>query len=550
MTGVVFAFAFSIIAARLIDLAVFTGSGEPAPAKLARAAEAPRIRADITDRNGILLATSLPVASLYANPRYVPDAAEAAAKLARVLPGLDQAWLRARLESARRFVWLRRNLTPKQQFAVNSLGIPGLDFKTTARRIYPQGNLGSHVLGFTDVDGNGLSGVEAYFDGRLKTGGAALRLSIDVRLQAILHQELARAMETYSAVGAASVILDAETGEVLALASLPDFDPNRPSNIPPERAFNRVTMGVYEMGSTFKLFTLAMALDSGRVGLGDRYDARQPIKIARFRISDYHGKNRWLSVPEILVYSSNIGAAKMALDVGTEIQQQYLKKLGLLQPARIELPEVGLPLKPRRWREINTMTISYGHGIAVSPMQMAAGVAALVNGGILRPPTLIRQADQQSVQGERVLTAATSAKMRRLMRLVVRDGTGGKADVEGYRVGGKTGTADKLGKRGYRDAGLISSFIGVFPARRPKYVILVLLDEPKGTVASQGFATGGWVAAPAVGAVVRRMAPLLGVDPDFSVEALPRPGDPLFIAGRARGAVIEVTRRERAGAAR
>jgi cell division protein FtsI (penicillin-binding protein 3) len=279
-----------------------------------------------------------------------------------------------------------------------------------------------------------------------------------------------------------------------------------------------------------------MALDTGTVNLRDGYDASSPIRIARFTITDYHGKNRWLSVPEILVYSSNIGAAKMAVDVGTRTQRAYLAKFGLLGRPGIELPEVGRPLTPARWREINTMTISYGHGIAVSPLQLTAAVAAIANGGILPTPTLLKRKSWQNIPGRRVLSAKTSAKMRRLMRLVVRRGTGRKAEVAGYRVGGKTGTADKPGPRGYGGRRVIASFVSTFPTDAPRYAILALLDEPKGTEKTHGYATGGWLAAPVVGHMVRRMAPLLGIAPSASVEKQPRPGDALFLANAKRRA--------------
>ena len=532
VTGIVFAIAFGVIAVRLVDLTILKQGAE---LPLVRAPHAPPRRADIVDRNGAILATSLPTASLYANPSRLLDAGEAADRLVDVLPGLDRAETLAKLTSDAGFVWLRRNLTPKQKYRVNRLGIPGLDFRNSERRVYPHGRLAAHVLGLTDVDGRGIAGVERYFDAELRGRERPLQLSIDIRLQALLHDELASVVAEFRAIGAAGLVLDAGSGEVLSMVSLPDFDPNAPARAFGEVAFNRATKGVYEMGSVFKLFNTAIALDSGTVTLRDGYDASRPIRVAQYTITDFHGKNRWLTVPEILVYSSNIGSAKMALDVGAKVQRRYMLRLGLLRPAAIELPEVGVPLAPARWRDINTMTISYGHGIAVSPLQVAGATAAVVNGGIRAPTTIVKRRRGAPVLAERVLSTKTSDAMRGLMRLVVRRGTGRKADVPGYRVGGKTGTADKLIAKSYRGQALISSFIGTFPMDGPRYVIVVMVDEPKGNAATRYYATGGWVAAPVVARLVSRMAPLLGISP-ATADELPIPGQNLFVPVRGGAA--------------
>jgi len=532
VTGVLFALAFAVIGGRVVELTLINSDISERPPRLANTDQKLNVRADITDRNGILLATSLPTAALYANPQHVLDADEAVEKLNQVLPGLKVEKVRKQLGSDKTFVWLHRNLTPKLQFAVNALGIPGLYFQQTERRVYPHGPLVSHVMGMTNIDGKGLSGVEGYFNSQLKGQQEPLQLSLDIRIQAIMRTELSLSMEKFSAIGAAGMVLDVKTGEVISMVSLPDFNPNNPVSAAGIAGFNRATKGVYEMGSTFKLFTAAMALDSGRVRLKDRYDATKPIRISRFTISDYHAKNKWMTVPEVIVHSSNIGSAKMALDLGTPAQKQYLKNLGMLTPAGIELPEVGSPLTPDRWREINTMTISYGHGIAVSPLQLTTGVAALVNGGQLRSATLVKWEGDQSPPGVRVISSKTSQIMRRLMRLVVRHGTGKNADVEGYFVGGKTGTADKPGvtRKGYGGRRIISSFVSAFPMTSPRYVVLALLDEPKGIPETHGYATGGWVAAPIVKNVVRQIAPMVGIEPSAQVEADPKPGDAYYIA--------------------
>ncbi|MGY9005862.1 MAG: peptidoglycan D,D-transpeptidase FtsI family protein, partial [Alphaproteobacteria bacterium] len=424
----------------------------------------------ITDRNGIILATSLNTASLYANPRLVIDPRAAANKLVRALPDLRKSIVKTKLASDRGFVWLKRHLTPRQQYAVNREGIPGLYFQREERRVYPHGRLGAHFLGFTGTDGIGLAGIEKRFNDTLHARTKPLQLSVDIRIQHILHQELSAAVMRFRAVGGTGVVMDVQSGEVIAMVSLPDFDPNTPNRIPNKALFNRATMGVYEMGSTFKIFTTAMALDSGVVGMRGGYDASAPIRVARFTISDFHSKKRWLSVPEIFMYSSNVGSVKMALDVGTKTQKHYLGRLGLLRPASIEVPEVGAPLLPTPWREINTMTISFGHGIAVTPVQLTQAVASVVNGGILRPASLLKSSKHETVEGERVLKARTSRNMRKLLRLVVTNGTGKKARAQGYLVGGKTGTAEKTGSRGYRSKALISSFVGVFPMTKPRYV--------------------------------------------------------------------------------
>ncbi|MDX1483567.1 MAG: penicillin-binding protein 2 [Alphaproteobacteria bacterium] len=521
--GALFAVAFSAIAFRLADVSVVKPAGEP---NITASRGVPAFtagRADIVDRNGLVLATSLNTASLYANPQHVLDAREAAERLSRILPELRPAELVSKLTSGRSFVWIKRHLTPRQHYAVNRLGVPGLYFQREERRVYPQGRLFSHLIGFAGTDGIGLAGLEKKFNDTLRAGAKPLALSVDSRIQHILRQELVATKARFRATGAAGVVMDVDSGEIIAMASLPDFDPNLPDRSPAKARFNRATLGVYEMGSTFKIFTTAMALDSGAVRMTGGFDASRPIRIARFRISDYHGKNRWLSVPEIFMYSSNIGSAKMALAVGTRAQRDYLDRLGLLTAPRLEVPEVGTPLVPARWRQINTMTIAYGHGIAVSPVQIAEAVAAVVNGGWRRPATVIKPLDGERAQGRRVLRRQTSANMRKLLRLAVTGGTGRQGEAQGYLVGGKTGTAEKIGGQGYRDKALISSFVGVFPIHAPRYVVLVVVDEPHGNKRTHGYATGGWVAAPAVSRLISRAGPLLGIAPiDEDAQAVQR----------------------------
>ncbi len=520
VAGALFTAAFAVIGIRVVDVSVFSDNSEPRYTRSIAKDEKHTGRADIVDRNGVLMATSLNTASLFANPRLVLDPEQAAIRLATALPGINVKAIEKKLRSDRGFVWLKRHLTPRQQYAVNRLGIPALNFQREARRMYPLGPLASHALGFTDIDNKGLSGIERYFDKELRTRQDNMALSIDVRVQHVLEHELGTAMKKFSAIGAAGLVMDVNTGEILAMSSLPSFDPNQPGAIDKDLRFNRTTLGVYEMGSTFKIFTTAMALDAGTVSLRGGYDATNPIRIARFTIRDFHAKKRWLSVPEIFMYSSNIGTVKMALDVGISGHRNFLTNIGMMKPVGIELSETGAPLAPNRWREINSMTISFGHGLAVSPLHLVAGVSAMVNGGIYRTPTLVRRDPSDVPVGKRVVTAETSAKMRRLMRLVVKNGTGRNAAAPGFLVGGKTGTAEKVSGRGYKKKALISSFVAAFPMHKPRYVVLAMLDEAKGTKETFGYATGGWVAAPVVGAVVRRIAPVLGLRPIKETDAV------------------------------
>ena len=524
VAGALFAAIFGFIAVRTVDVSL-PADGPPSRHAAEPAAgqrKAPR-RADIVDRHGKLLATSLEMASLYANPRLVGDPAAAARELAAALPGLDAGATEKKLLSPGTFVWIRRHLTPREQYAVNRLGNPALDFLRETKRIYPFGALAAHVVGFADVDGGGLAGVERAHDAALRRGGT-LALSLDVRAQHAVARELGAAKETFRAIGAAGLVMDVATGEVLAMVSLPAFDPHRPGAISGTLRFNRITQGVYELGSVFKIFTTAMALDSGRVRMRDSFDATRPLRRGGHRIGDYHPQKRRLTVPEIFRHSSNIGTALMAEEIGVAGHKAFLRRLGMLQPIDVGLREAGKPLVPRPWRPINTVTIAYGHGLAVSPLHLAVGVAAVVNGGVHRTPTLLRREAGRPPPGKRVISAATSGKMRRLLRLVVAKGTGRKAAAPGYFVGGKTGTAEKAGVRGYRRKALISSFVAAFPMHQPRYVVLAMLDEPKGTAETGGYATGGAVAAPVVGAIVRRVAPILGVvrppDPERIEQAL------------------------------
>jgi cell division protein FtsI (penicillin-binding protein 3) len=516
-------------------------------------AEGGAARASITDRNGEVLAVSLPVTELFANPMEIGDPVAAADRLRRILPQLDREALIDRLTQRTvpgsdrpvQFAYIARNLPPRQQQAVNDLGIPGFHFRQAERRFYPQGRVAAHVLGQVDIDGRGIAGVERSFERRLKDSAQPVRLSIDVRVQVALRDSVNQAMLDFNGIGAAGVVLDANTAEVLAMVSLPDYDASDPGSITRKRAelppaqgllhfvanravaprkarpefdahANRATMGLYEPGSTFKLLTAAMALDAGTANLWSIFDAAHPIKYGRFTIEDYHGKRRALTLPEVLAYSSNLGAARMAMGVGIHRHREFMGRMGLLDRVKIELPEVQRPMAPsaQNWRDINTMTIAFGHGISVSPLHVATAISAVANGGILRQPTILAQPDGAPREGTRVISERTSETMRKLMRLVVTNGSGRQAEVDGYFVGGKTGTAEKNGRYGYLKDKRVAAFIGAFPMNAPRYVVYVMIDEPKPNAKSHGTATAGAVAAPAAGAVIRRIAPVLGMIPE------------------------------------
>ncbi|OUR79199.1 hypothetical protein A9Q83_05035 [Alphaproteobacteria bacterium 46_93_T64] len=520
VAGVLFAFCFVILAGRLVGLAL-SGSGEVPKAALKssapKAAQAPLVgRAPVYDRAGNLLAITLDTVSLFADPTKVLNPDRAARKIVSVLGELNSASIIRKLTSKRNFVWLKRHLTPNQQREINDLGIPGLFFRDEEKRVYPMGSLAAHLVGYTDIDNNGIAGVEKYFDDQLsgKSGTQAepVHLSVDMRVQYALRDELSRYMSIFRAIGASGLVMDVQTSEILGMVSLPDFDPNRPKDFPNNNKFNKTTLGVYEMGSTFKTFTTAMALDLNSVSLKDGYDATKPIRIAGFRIRDDHPKKRWLSVPEIYMYSSNIGTAKMADAVGPKRHKAFLAQLGFLRKPVVELPEVGAPILPPRWNSLETMTISYGHGLSVSPLQLSTAVSSMVNGGFYRNPTILKKTEA-SEEGRRVIKKRTSNVIRKLMRLVVAQGTGKKASARGYLVGGKTGTAEKAVNGRYKRDALITSFVSAFPMSNPRYVVFAMLDEPKGNASTHGFRSAGWTTAPIVSRLITRIGPILGISP-------------------------------------
>ncbi len=517
----VFILAYLILALRAFDLSIIQGELQGAEERLARAEHSEQKtpyagRGDIVDRNGILLARSIQTVSLYADPKLIEKPDDVAHDLQTIFADMSYGDLLQKLQSNNRFVWIKRNITPDDHHQILLSGHPGLQFKTEMRRIYPHGDLASHLLGYTSLDMKGLSGVEGAFDTFLTSKETALHLTVDVRLQHGLRKAMAGAVQKHKAKGAAGIVMDVTNGEILAAVSLPDFDPHRAGQAIQKEKFNRYALGVYEPGSTFKIFSTAALLESNN-SLSQRFDAREPIKVGRHTINDFHAEKRVLTLPEVFMHSSNIGSALMGQKVGTERLKSFYKDLGLLKPSDLELLEKGKPLIPDPWREVNTLTASFGHGIAVSPVQLVAAASSIVNGGLYITPTMILPhsglQNASNAESLRIVSPQTAHRMRQLLRLVVTDGTGSKADVKGYEVGGKTGTAEKIGPDGYDSDRLISSFLGVFPASEPRYAVYVMVDEPKGTKETFGFATGGWVAAPTVAQVIEHMAVLLKIPP-------------------------------------
>ncbi|WP_341751071.1 penicillin-binding protein 2 [Candidatus Tisiphia endosymbiont of Sialis lutaria] len=485
-------------------------------------------RKEIVDRNGNLLAVNLPSSSLFVNPQKVINPEQSLERLSKILPEIDKTKLLAELKGNKSFVWVKRDLLPKEQEAVLNLAMPGFSFEQEQKRIYTFSNLLSHVIGYVGRDLAGLAGLERSYDKFLTNSDfdlaqpeqlkKPLELSIDVRLQNILNEEIDKTLNEFSAIGAVGIIANPNNGEILALISKPDFNPHYPSSAKPEELFNMASLGIYEMGSVFKTLTMAVGFDTDAIAMNDAYDISY-MKVGAFNVKDYHPRHGWHSVPEIFLHSSNIGVSQIMLEVGKNDFKKYLKRLGLLDQLKIELPERGTPLFPsdKRWSDLTSVVMSYGYGISISPLHFMQAVLPVVNGGTLYDLTLIKRQDERLV-GTKVFSEKTSKQMSELFRLVVKEGTGRRADVKGYLVGGKTGTAEKLkadghGKRKYLKNSRISSFLGLLPASNPQYVIFIMFDEPKGTKESFGFATAGWTAAPTVGRVLERMVSLYGIEP-------------------------------------
>ena len=524
---------YGVIGGRLIYLGF-----KPDPANLRRAAAeaVAASRPDLLDRNGEILATDVKTMSVFAEPRRLIDKDEATELLTAALPQVDAKELRDRLASKKGFVWVNREVTPHQRDEVFHLGLPGVGLIAENRRVYPNGPIGAHVLGFANIDNAGIAGIEKYIDGQgladLHGAGFSvtpedlqpITLSLDIKATHALRDELAKGVEHFKAKAGASVIMDVNTGEVIAMASLPDYDPNSPPDIRDANLINRLNVGVYEMGSTFKALTIAMALDSGKVTLNSRFDARNALTFGRFKIHDYHAQNRALTVPEVFTYSSNVGTARMALGQGVEKHKAFLRKMGQLTRMRTELPESAEPIVPKNWGELNTMTIAFGHGLAVAPLQAMMAVAALMNGGYLITPTFIKRGEEEARKdAPRVIKPETSEAMRYLMRLNAERGTAKKVDIAGYFVGGKTGTAEKVIGGHYSKTRLFTTFMAVAPSDKPKYLFMTLMDEPQGLPETGGYATAAWNSGSVTGKIIERVGPLLDMTPRFEPPKEPFP---------------------------
>ena len=529
LVAIGFSIAFLAISLQLANLTILKGVTADEDVL---AAHQPRVpRPDIVDRNGVVIATDIAVASLYADPRKIIDVEEAVESLTATVPDLDAKALRAKLmQPGRAFVWLKRQVSPEERDAVYNLGIPGVGFINERRRVYPMGRLAAHTVGYVDLDSKGIAGIEKYLDdqGAIYTASlvgtndqttSSAQIATDIRVQHALTDEIEAAIGKFKAKAGGGIVIDITTGEIIALVSLPDFNPNQEDkNFSKEQA-NMMTSGVFELGSVIKAVTFAMAFDYGVTDLNGRYDARFPLVIGNASISDYHAQRRVLTVPEIFTNSSNIGAAKMALDVGIEGHQEFLRRVGLFDRLLTEVPESAKPLLPKRWSKLVTATAAFGHGFAVQPLQGISVIGGLLNNGIMTAPTFLkRDVAEADVLAKRIVKPETSEKMRYLFRLNVLEGTASKADVIGYRVGGKTGTAEKVVHGRYVPDKLLNSFIGAFPMDAPRYAIIVMLDEPKATPETYGFATSGWNAVPTAGKIIERIAPLLGVAPKFTPE--------------------------------
>ncbi|WP_371263683.1 peptidoglycan D,D-transpeptidase FtsI family protein [Acetobacter syzygii] len=521
-------------------------------------------RASIVDRNGQTLALSLPVAQVYANPQELIDPQDVAHKLKSVLHDLNEQETAQRLARHKQFVYIARNITPQQELAINNLGIPGIYFEPGEQRHYPLGHMAAQIMGAVDIDDNGIAGVERFFNKRLLVDRKPLRLSLDIRVQSAVREEVAAAKDMFQAIGACGIVMDVRTGEIIAMVSLPDYDANEFSHATNDERFNRAVTGLYEPGSTFKLQTTAMGLETGTIHIWDSFSS-VPLKIGRFTIRDMKNDHfaPWLSLPEVMAYSSNPAAAHIALDVGGKRQAEWLRGMGFFAPVPVELPEAARPLVPRQWGLATTMTVGFGHGVAEPPLAIVRGTAATVNGGILVTPTLLDQENldteeqplspaaqfQQGVQnaalsqtlspsatgtsatstgasmpeapvvpqGVRVLSESNSALLRKLLRLDVTQGTGKTAESPGYFVGGKTGTAEKIGPHGgYLKHVNISAFTSIFPMNAPRYAVYVMLDSPQATPQTHGWTTAGWNAAPTVSRIISRIGPMLQIFPDLA----------------------------------
>lgn len=531
-----FGLVYALIGSRLVMFAI--GADAHSARRAASQEVVATARPDIVDRNGAILATDVKAASMFGEPRRIIDKDEAIELLTATVPDLDEAEVRERLSTRKGFVWLKREITAKQQQDIHKLGLPGIGFLRENKRVYPTGNEVAHLIGLVNIDNQGIAGMEKWLDNQgladLHRAGFAtdrlqkpIELSVDLRVEHALRDELLKAKEKFHTKAASGLVTNVNTGEIIAMVSVPDFDPNNPKEAHDPDRINRLTTGVYEMGSTFKAFTLAMALDTGKYGLDSLWDARGPLHYGKFAIHDDEPKGRFLNMKEVFTFSSNVGAARIALSQGVDAHKAFLRKMGQLERLRTELPESASPILPRRWSELNTITIAFGHGMAVAPLQAVMGVSALANGGLLIPPTFLKRSEEEArAIAKRVIKPETSDKMRFLMRLNAEIGTARKADVKGYYIGGKTGTAEKVVNGRYAKKRVLTAFTAILPADKPKYQLLIMLDEPQALKETYGFITSGWNAVPTAGNVITRIGPLLGIEPRYDLP----PADRLILA--------------------
>jgi cell division protein FtsI (penicillin-binding protein 3) len=520
----IFAFAYLVVAIGAMNQALFSesrgrGAGAAAPAAA---------RSDLVDRHGALLAADLPHFALYIDPREVWDIPATREALSRLAPGFSEKRLTRILEGGKRS-FLLGGLDPEQRRRIHDLGLPGLSFEDDERRVYPLGRTAAHLIGFSDTGGAGLAGVERAFDADIRAGspqgGGGVPLSIDLRIQAALEDELHKAAAEFQPVGAVGIVTNVRTGEILGMTSWPDFDPNAPGAASDNARLNRAAASVFEMGSTFKAFTVAIGLDTGVATMDSIFDAREPYRMGYRTIQDYHAARKILTLTEVFQHSSNIGTAKLAESIGPRRMQRYFDGMGLTRPAKVELRESATPITPRKWDMDAVASTSFGHGINVSPLALTAAYGAALNGGVAVPLTVRKLAPGAKVEGTRVFSQRTSALMLQIMRANVTGGSGGSADAPGLSVGGKTGTGEKYDSaiRRYSNSRQVSSFAAVFPteggADTERYFVLILLDEPKPSARTYGYSTGGWVAAPAAGRVIDRIAPFLGVRRNLALPA-------------------------------
>ncbi len=505
MCAVTFGFVFSLMGFRLVAVALGPADGHRSRTAAVNESGA---RSEIVDRNGVLLASNLPLRALEIAGSEIWDANETASKIAAIVPSVDAADLARKLDQGR-YVEIRERLTPEQERAVFELGLPGVRFTSRVERFYPQGATAAHIVGHLEPGKGGVAGLERFLNDA--NGQGPLIASIDVRAQEIVEQELVAAVRKFRAKAAMGAVMDVTTGEIIALANLPDFDPNEPGAAPAENRRNRAVYDRYELGSALKLLTGAAALEAGTAHEGSTYDARGVYKVADKVIRDFHGENRILTFSEVIQYSSNIGAARMAKDLGTDRLKAALKAAGLLDTLPIELPERREPEPPWQWGPVETATISYGHGVSITPLHLLTMTSSVVNGGVWRAPTFLKT--NAPAEGRRIYKAETSAAMRRVMRAVITGGTASLAETPGYFPIGKTATAEKPVRGGYDVNARISTFVGAFPGYAPRYAALVTLDEPQAVEGTFGYATAGWNAAPAFARITQRLAPVLGVMP-------------------------------------